>query len=637
VSDWIYLSLLDGPSITALKGRVDAGHAQLVAGIADTLPVGIWVARAPSGDLLYANGAFAEIMGMPALHDVVAGGYSGPYGIFTRDGKPYPEERLPFARVLKARDAVTVDDLSIWRKDGSKVAVRAFAKPLFNDEREIASVAVVFFDVTAEVNAGRAQVDAQELLRLVVNNAPIILHATDRSGLVTVSAGRGLASIGHKPGELVGRSVHDLYRGEPAVLTNRERVLAGEELRIKSRVGEFTLESCLVPMRAPSGEIDGVIGVTTNVTEAERMQAQLLEADRMTAIGTLTASVAHEVATPLSYVGAGLAHLTRELAAGPPALQDLLRELTRGVERVKTIARDLSSLSRPGEHREPIDVHGVLESVIRMTAHETLRRARVTRGYQPIPRVSANEARLTQVFLNLVLNAAQAIPEGTPAEQEIRVTTRERGGRAVVEIEDTGVGIPPELLPRIFEPFFSGKPAGQGTGLGLWISRNIVNALGGSVAVESRPGCTRFTVDLPACGEAERAPAQSPVEPVSGRPRVLIVDDDLSLRRVLRTTLGSDCDLDLAESGTQALELLRKGTYDVVLCDLMMPDMTGVQVFERIATTRPDLEPKLFFMTGGALTASAREFVARVPHRCFEKPFDFWTVISAIVRDLRAA
>jgi two-component system cell cycle sensor histidine kinase/response regulator CckA len=613
---------------------MDAAQASSIAAIADALPVGIWVARVPGGEFVYANRAFAEIMGMTARDDVKAGGYTEPYGIFTRDGKPYREERLPFVRAMRERTVVVVDDLSIHRRDGRKVAVRAMGKPLFDEKGEMTSVAIAFFDVTAEVDAVRERTAVQDRLSRVVNAAPLILWAADQRGLITLSEGRGLASMGLKPGQLVGRSIQELYAGEPEVLANFRRALSGEEFSTKDKVGERSFETSFSPLRDAAGAVTGHIGVTMNVTESEQLQAKLVESERMASLGMLAASVAHEVNTPLTYVAASLDHLRRELPklAGGAELLALVDEARLGTERVKTIAKDLSHFSRPHERLEPLDVRDVLESALRMTANETLRRARVVQEWREVPPVIANDARLAQVFLNLLLNAAQAIPEGDPEKNEIRVSVALEGERVVVEVTDSGAGIPAEILPRIFDPFFTTKPVGHGSGLGLAICRNIARAFGGDVTADSRPGRTAFRLALP---RAERRAGEASAQPgISGRPRVLVVDDDASLRRVLSRTLDDACELEIADSGQRALELmLGDRRYDVILCDLMMPDMTGMDVFERVRRERPGLERSLCFMTGGAFTRGAREFLQNVPNRCFEKPFDFSTVIAQVLRE----
>src|SRR4051812_48592759 len=188
--------------------------------IADQLPLGIWVATAPDGAFVYSNRAFEEIMGMGPEPAVQAGGYSEPYGIFTRDGRLYPEDRLPFARALAARSTVVVDDLVIHRRDGRRVYVRAVAQPMF-EGNEIKQISIAFSDITKEVTA-------QESLANVLAHMPIVIFAYNRDGLITLSEGRGLERMGFRPSELVGKNVLEMYRDDPDMLGPTLRALRGE-------------------------------------------------------------------------------------------------------------------------------------------------------------------------------------------------------------------------------------------------------------------------------------------------------------------------------------------------------------------------------------------------------------------------
>ena len=216
---------------------------------------------------------------------------------------------------------------------------------------------------------------------------------------------------------------------------------------------------------------------------------------------------------PLTYVVGNVGFAVEQLRASEPAWRDLpacrplreadeaLREALTGADRVRQIVRDLKTFSRPDvEAVARVDVNPIVEGCLRMTANLTAARARVTRALGEVPPVRATEARIAQVVLNLVVNAAQAIPEGRPAEHEIRVATRVLSeDRIEIEVRDTGGGIAPELLPRIFDPFFTTKAPGEGTGLGLSICHGIVAGLGGEIRVESAVGAgTAFRVLLPA-------------------------------------------------------------------------------------------------------------------------------------------
>jgi len=238
--------------------------------------------------------------------------------------------------------------------------------------------------------------------------------------------------------------------------------------------------------------------------------------------------------------------------------------------------------------------------------------------------VDGNESRLGQVFLNLIVNAAQAIPEGHAEANQITVTTGTENGWIVAEIRDTGPGIPPDVLAKLFTPFFTTKPAGQGTGLGLMICQRIVHGLGGQMSVESTPGeGTVFKVSLrPHHGEHREEAPRRVDRKISRRGSVLVIDDDLLIGRAVKRALDSQHHVVLLHDAKQAVAKLQAGAhFDVILCDLMMPSMTGCDFFEEIRAVRPDLVDRIVFLTGGAFTARAKSFLDDVANARMEKPF----------------
>jgi CheY-like chemotaxis protein/anti-sigma regulatory factor (Ser/Thr protein kinase) len=262
--------------------------------------------------------------------------------------------------------------------------------------------------------------------------------------------------------------------------------------------------------------------------------------------------------------------------------------------------------------------------------------------------VLADASRLGQVFLNLLVNAAQAMVEGDASRNEIRVAVREEAGQVVVDIADTGAGIAPEHLDRIFDPFFTTKPVGVGTGLGLSICRGIITGLGGEITVESEVGRgTTFHVSLPASPADEHAPTPAPSSafPASsrrgvdhaasaGRPRgrVLIVDDEPALAAALGRSIEREYAVVVVSSGRDALDLLRRDDgFDVILCDLIMPHVTGMDLHAELVRTAPSLADRMIFMSGGTFTSRAREFLSRVTNPTLDKPFDL-KMLSMLLR-----
>jgi signal transduction histidine kinase len=395
--------------------------------------------------------------------------------------------------------------------------------------------------------------------------------------------------------------------------------------------------------------------------EGSKMQEQLVISDRMASVGTLAAGVAHEINNPLAALMANLAFVSEDvaqlehdirahrsaagaaqepdwIAARLGKLDEPLRDAHESADRVRDIVRDLKIFSRSDEDKTgAVDVHRVLDSSLRMAWNEIRHRALLVKEYGDVPEVEGNEGRLGQVFLNLIVNAAQATPEGRADKNEIRIVTKlDEQGRVVVEVRDTGEGIPEAVLSRIFDAFFTTKPIGVGTGLGLAICHRIVSGMGGQLTVESQVGKgTVFRTTLPAA--TSRAVEVTPPPPavISGRRgRILVIDDESMLRTAVRRILSGEHEVIAAINAWDAIARIENGErFDIILCDLMMPEVTGMDLHAEVLRLAPDQADKIVFMTGGAFTSRAREFLDKVPNPRIEKPFKV-TVLRALVHSL---
>ena len=412
---------------------------------------------------------------------------------------------------------------------------------------------------------------------------------------------------------------------------------------------KWMLGRARVVSRDAAGRATRIVGTCTDVTERRRMLARLQIADRMASIGTLAAGVAHEINNPLAYVLGNVDFSLQQLealGASPEArAPDDVREAVRacigalrdaesGTLRMRDIVRDVMLFSRAEEDvRKPVDLGHALRAALSLADNEIRHRARVALDVDDVPPVQANESRLSQVFLNLLVNAAQAIPEGHADRNEIAVTVRRREAGVVVEVRDTGSGILPEHRPRLFDPFFTTKPVGIGTGLGLAICHGIVTALGGEIEVESEVGKgSTFRVVLPASAEAVRPEIASrgPLR-ASRRGRVLVVDDEPIFCRMAARTLGIEHEVVTLTDSSEALRRLRAGErFDVVVADLAMPVLTGMELHAEMARVDPGLAERMLFVTGGVFTPLGAEFVSRHPDRVLEKPLSAAALRSAI-------
>ncbi|MCK6592103.1 MAG: ATP-binding protein, partial [Polyangiaceae bacterium] len=302
--------------------------------------------------------------------------------------------------------------------------------------------------------------------------------------------------------------------------------------------------------------------------------------------------------------------------------------------------RDLKTFSRADEERRgAVDVARVLDASINMAWNEIRHRARLVKNYGRVPHVEANEARIGQVFLNLLINAAQAVPEGAADKNEIRVSTQLEGADKVrIDIRDTGTGIAPDALRRIFDPFYTTKPVGVGTGLGLSICHGIVAQLGGEIVVSSELGKgSTFSVLLPVARTSAVA-AKAKVEAVRAgrRGRVLVVDDEAMIGAAIRRTLSSEHDVTPLTSAREALNRILAGErYDVVLCDLMMPVMSGMELYDELVQKAPEQAKRIIFLTGGAFTPKGQAFLDQVPNPRLDKPFDNQNLRSMVRERVR--
>ncbi|HEY8040055.1 MAG TPA: ATP-binding protein [Polyangiaceae bacterium] len=506
--------------------------------------------------------------------------------------------------------------------------------------------------------------EAEESFDALLDRSPdvMLLH---RDGRVVYVNRVAVDKLGYeRTADLVGREVmslvHPADRDEVARITQRLLTtgdgMSSREVRVLARDGSPRLAEVSASIVSHRGA-PAILVVARDVTERKRIEAQLLLADRMASMGTLAAAVAHEVNNPLGFTIANvgfaldeLRHLETELAVTEGEDQqelaarlarahatlrkvvEALQEARQGGDRVRHIVRDLKTFSRADEEeRGPVDVRRVLESTINIAYNEIRHRARLVKDYGSIPFVEASESRLGQVFLNLLLNAAQAIPEGDVEHQRIRVVTRtDERGRCVVEVSDTGRGIPLDDQRSIFDPFFTTKRGG--TGLGLSICHGIVAALGGEIVVESAPGQgSTFRVILPAANEAlVPVPVTRSLRPAV-RGRVLVVDDEPMMARAVQRLLASEHEITTTDDPVAAVELVRSGMrFDAILCDLMMPTMSGMDVYEAIVAVDAEQARRMVFMTGGAFTPRAAQFLESVENTRIEKPLDRAALRAAI-------
>jgi signal transduction histidine kinase len=467
------------------------------------------IAGSAAGVLLAHNERFASMWDVP--RHVLAAGRVGTIALYLKG--------------LAAADALAVADLLAEPPPagaaGEIVSTGGRTVTWSTSETSCGGARVwTFRDVTRERQLAAALRDAGNWLRMLEVHTRGVVLEIDADARIVGIWGRSSEYFEQPDAVLQGKDfVAVLGQAEGAAFDARiRRVLATGrpesfeytlELRGHRRVFDANAEF----LPSDGGEVPRVTVIIRDVTERAHMQAKLLQTERLASVGLLAAGVAHEINNPVAYTLLNLHHIQSglaKLASARPdaALDDLLDAVgmsLEGTQRVQEIVQDLRRFSRSdpgGEGGAPVDVHRVLEFAIDMAAPEVGSRAKIVRDFGAVPAVVASEGRLCQVFLNLIVNAAQAIPRGAADRNEIRLVTRtDERRRAVIEVHDTGEGMPPAVMHRLFEPFYTTKAPGVGTGLGLSICHGITTSLGGEIAVESEEGRgSVFRVLLPAAG-----------------------------------------------------------------------------------------------------------------------------------------
>lgn len=444
--------------------------------------------------------------------------------------------------------------------------------------------------------------------------------------------------MGYSRQELLGKSDYDFFPREEADIFWEKDNLVFSTGETDENEESFTdadgNEHVIITKKTMFVDSRGrkiLVGVIRDITERKRLENRLAVAKRLMSLGTLAGGVAHEINNPLSFVLANLEFLNEALDdpdEPPEELRAALDTAVRGAERVRDIVDGLEAFSRSEEELEPVDLRESLKTSVQLAANEIRHRAQLVEDYGDIPLIDANHRSLGQIFLNLLINATQALSTGNADDNEIRVaTTTDDDGRAVVEIADTGVGIDDEDLEHIFDPFFSTKPVGQGTGLGLSVTHTLVDALDGHIDVDSEPGRgTSFRLVFPPSERSAGSRSSSPAaaSPSGEKPHLLLIDDSPEVLVSMQRRLKRFFAVDTCSSTADALHRLetREEEYDLVVCDVMMPEKNGRDFRDALARHTPRYLERLVFVSGGVFDPELREFLSQSDHPVLDKFFD---------------
>jgi signal transduction histidine kinase len=491
--------------------------------------------------------------------------------------------------------------------------------------------------------------------------APMSLLSINDEGMITMVENPQPLTYGSvhwsDPDQLVGRSVLEEFADVPGFADSCRRGLAGDAHTgvFDPRDGKRTWEAHFTPLHDSLGRLEGMIVLVIDVTEGRPAETSLesteqrsVAADWLPALGSLAGGIADQINNALTYMRLStgrLISLEQSLRPVTPLRQhrlDMLHDVRTGIVQIERINSELAHFSQMDRSTAgPVDLPALIESVISVAGHEIHHRARLLCEYGPVPRVNGSEAALRQVLLNLIVNAAQAIPDGEAHHNDLRIATcTDAAGRAVVEVSDTGAGIAPHLMEKIFEPLFTTRASGTAIGLGLSVCPALVKALGGEITAESVEGQgTTMRVMLPPARPAEAARAVARTLPLAAIPasdrspgRVMVVDDEPTVARIVALELDLEgLDVVVASSGREALEVLRVDrTFDVVLCDVMMPEISGVDLYRAVAAMDPDVAARFVFMSGGVFNERAASFLREVPNPRLHKPFTARDLLACV-------
>jgi len=661
----------------------------------ETLREGIYITT-PEGRILDANPALVRMLGYESKEDLLKRQVS--------EILVDPAERKVLQQQVETQPMVQGREITLLRKDGSSIVCMNSATAVRDAGGKVVRYQGAVMDITERREMEHRLHQQQEFARRLVDNFPDLILVLDADSHYTFISPRCRELLGYSLEEAqymeFGGRTHpeDL----PAALSIYKDILAGKqtfasmELRVRHKQGDWRrILFNFSPLSDESGNIEGVVLSGRDVTDIKRLEEQLIQAEKLAAMGQMLAGVAHELNNPLTAV-LGVTELLRERAPADESFKRQLELTHRQARRAARIVQNLLEFSRPGSsEKKLLDLNNLIERTLQLHEH-SLRRNNIEVDFRPdtsLPGVLGDANQLIQVFLNLVTNAEQAIREVRESGR-VQIRPGRAGNRLSIAFEDDGVGIRPESLPRLFDPFYTTKRPGGGTGLGLSICMSIIREHGGIIEAEALPaGGSAFTVFLPAAPAEQPIPsapsetaslgasavpeeasrdslngAAPSVEILKGR-SVLVLDDEESLRQLLHEGLSSQgLRVDCAATVEEALALLqrfppdgqpaahqaqrprppheaqtpgrdaRRRSYDILLCDVHLSAggffVDGREAAAQILAAAGSPKPAVVYMSGD-LSDSGPEAPARGEPSLLQKPFRISEVL-ALFREVLA-
>jgi PAS domain S-box-containing protein len=613
----------------------------------ETLQEGIYIISAQEDRLLEVNPALVRMLAYDSREELLAKHVSE---IFVDE-----LQRSSTIREVNRQPAPESREITLRRKDGQPLICLNTTTAVRDTSGKVVRYQGALVDITSQRKIEVRLHKEQEFARRLVDSFPDLIFVVDADKRYSYVSPKVPVVLGYETAEFIGsvfgERAHPDERG--SVLSLLQDLLTGRknfgsiETQVRHKNGEWRRLRChFSPLFDETGKIEGVVISGRDVTEVKRLEEQLIQAEKLAAMGQMLAGVAHELNNPLTAI-LGVSELLRDRQGIDESTKRQLEMTHRQARRAARIVQNLLEFSRPASpQKKPLDLNRIIERTLQLHEH-SLRRNNVEADFLPrpsLPVVVGDPNQLIQIFLNLISNAEQAIREVRESGR-IQIRLGQNGNRVFVTVQDDGPGIKPEALPKLFDPFFTTKRPGGGTGLGLSICMSIVREHGGNIEAESLSGSgAAFTVFLPVPVSKKRLVVRDldsgsgdwmapSVELLKDR-SILVLDDEESIRMLLSEGLSAQgLKVDCAASAEQALSLILGCKYDVILCDLKLsghgPNADGHNVSERLKIAAGLNKPEVIFMSGDVLGDQAHAGVD-MPYR-LQKPFRISDVLNQLM------
>jgi PAS domain S-box-containing protein len=614
------------------------------ADLFESLSEGIFFTT-PEGQILDANPALVRMLGFDSKKEL----QQHNFGDFYED----PSVRQGIITRLLERGSLQNLELALRRKDGTRIYCFGSASAIRDALGRVARLQGTFVDVTESRAMQRHLHKEQELVRRLVAAFPDVIAVLDCEGRYTFVSPRIQDVLGAQPQDYVGESLGARAHPEdrPKLDEMFQSIIAGKdthsdiEFRSRHADGSWrTLRSSAAPLFDTEGKVNGVVASARDVTLSKQSEAQLVQKEKLAAMGQMMAGVAHELNNPLTAI-LGVSDLLRERSTDDASRRHA-EIILQQARRAAAIIQNLLAFSRPSaQGRVKLRIDEIVERALQL--HQaSLRQKNIHVDFTSpgdLPAIEGDPKLLAQVFSNLIINAEQAIA-AVHDRGTLRVSLAHANGSVSATFADDGPGISSENIGKIFDPFFTTKRPGGGTGLGLTISLALVKEHGGTIEVQSSPGSgasLRVLLPVPATlppgsqpQNVRTSPAVSADASILHGHTVLVVDDEDSIREIVQEGLTSrGMKVEGAASSEEALSHLASASYEVVLCDFNLPGLKGEQLFERLRAQAGSSLPRFVFMTGDLLDPSTIEAFSRKGASVLQKPFHV-SALAALLAEL---